>query len=118
MYRLGDFIQHGVCNERGMLLQVCLQYVGIESKMEKGQVPGGLHAWVRAFPKDPNPRSTEVILDPQQQKPIYVQMNPAKAAEFQVDHAIPFAGQQVSTSWLPRLRNALVSSLPWTQKIP
>ncbi len=72
MYRLGDFIERGVCNERGMLLQVAYQYIGVEgTRMEKGQVPGGRHAWVRGIFGSGRSRQ-ELILDPQRNRVLEV----------------------------------------------
>lgn len=63
-YNLGEFIKKAVCNERAMILQVALQYLGIQSTMEKGFMPnGGRHAWVRT--DDPDIRY-QMVLDPQQ----------------------------------------------------
>ncbi|EKD42705.1 MAG: hypothetical protein ACD_73C00049G0001, partial [uncultured bacterium] len=63
LYSLGDFIEKGVCNERGMLVQIGLQYLGIESKLEKGPFssPTSRHAWVRVN----DDSIQEIILDPQ-----------------------------------------------------
>jgi len=61
LFLLGDFVEQGVCNERGMLLQVAYQYLGIESQFEKGKQFGGRHAWVRIT----DDRVGEIIADPQ-----------------------------------------------------
>ncbi len=96
MYRLGDFIEQGVCNERGMLLQVSLQYVGIRSRMEKGPVPGGRHAWTRAYvdQRDGGPR-VRLILDPQRSRALEVGVNPE--AEMYHDDQTPFAQERAMT---------------------
>lgn len=87
IYSLSQFIDKGVCNERGMLLQVCLQYVGIKSHMEKGIYNGnisGRHAWVRID----EPEYNGFILDPQQSTPIHP--NSPEAAKFKVDNINEF----------------------------
>jgi hypothetical protein len=66
LYSLGEFVDKGVCNERGMLLQVALQYLGVSSVMEKGRFPGGRHAWVRLTDSE----TRELVLDPQHDKPL------------------------------------------------
>lgn len=61
LYSLGEF-KRGVCNERAMWLQVALQYLGIESRMEKGEIQDFdattdqnelfRHAWVHVTDPD------------------------------------------------------------------
>ncbi|MBU1917663.1 hypothetical protein KKF63_06040, partial [bacterium] len=84
MYNLSEFLDEGVCNERGMLLQVALQYLGIESQLEKGTVVRkydadplqgqrvfGRHAWVRVTDPDILKPREILILDPQVDDPLY-----------------------------------------------
>lgn len=93
MYRLGDFIERGVCNERGMLLQVSLQYIGVESRMEKGPFLGGRHAWVRAKPTG---AVHPLILDPQMDEVYRVGVDLA-ANLFYRDDSTPFAQDKSQT---------------------
>ncbi len=100
LYRLGDFIETGVCNERGMLLQVSLQYIGVESQMEKGPFMGGRHAWVRAFPTGRGGEAVELVLDPQDVmqtgRPIDVAREPYAAAPYRDDN-VRFAREAMMT---------------------
>ncbi len=95
LYRLGDFIETGVCNERGMLVQVSNQYVGLDSRLEKGPFGGGRHAWVRSFVQDDGGRQVEVIHDPQTDKPLIVGIDPE--ARLYQDDATPFAHDGLRT---------------------
>ncbi len=95
-YRLGDFIEKGVCNERGMLLQVSLQYIGVDSRMEKGSLNpfGARHAWVRA--RFPIKRGDALlILDPQMSRAFEVGVD-AIADSYQ-DDSTPFARDKIGT---------------------
>ncbi len=95
LYRLGDFIETGVCNERGMLVQVALQYIGVESRMEKGSFGNERHAWVRSsFAKGSGER-VDVILDPQIDRPLVVGVD--DMAKYYQDDSTPFAKEKVGT---------------------
>ncbi len=95
MYRLGDFIERGVCNERGMLLQVAYQFIGLNSRMEKGPFMGGRHAWTRAHVSDEHGQAFELILDPQRDSVIDV--NRDDFAVFYNDDSSPFAQLKAAT---------------------
>lgn len=97
LFRLGDFIQKGVCNERAMLLQVSLQYLGIDSRMEKGRfliLPGTRHAWVRAFPK----KGKTLILDPREKESYVVEKD--FIASLYRDDGTSFADKKMRTQIL------------------
>ncbi len=68
LYRLGDFIDGGICNERAMLIQVALQYLGVESEFRTGKWGGGNHAWVNARPHDETDKKRNLLLDPQNKR--------------------------------------------------
>ncbi|MBI4410987.1 MAG: transglutaminase domain-containing protein [Deltaproteobacteria bacterium] len=64
LVNLAEFLDQGVCNEMAMLLQVSLQYLGIGSRMRKGNFgEGGRHAWVELD----RPGAKPLILDPAKQ---------------------------------------------------
>lgn len=65
LYSLSEFIETGVCNERGMLTQIALQFVGIESRLEKGPMQGGRHAWVNVTDYNVLMETGGMKLDPQ-----------------------------------------------------
>lgn len=87
LFRLGDFLQTGVCNERGMLVQVALQYLGIESRFVIGDVPGGRHAWVRATIRDERGRPAELLLDPQERRVYRVGRDDKRIADYTEESA-------------------------------
>ncbi|MBI4410858.1 MAG: hypothetical protein HY541_00035, partial [Deltaproteobacteria bacterium] len=93
LFNLGEFTENGVCNERGMLLQVSLQYLGIESRMEKGPFRGRQrHAWVRTA----DSAFEEMILDPQQDGVIYPEPE-SDWNKIYRDDGTPFAVERVET---------------------
>ena len=114
LFRLGDFMKKAVCNERGMILQVCFQHIGIEgTQMEKGLVEGGQrHAWVRARElRDGSGKVHDLILDPREEGPMDVEsakVQAIMALGWYVDDDTPFAEERMGT--LPLNCSAPVNS--------
>lgn len=96
LYRLGDFIETGVCNELAMLTQVSNQFVGIESMMEKGPFMSGRHAWVRGYFHDRFGRPFEVVLDPTSRNGVY-EVGRDAGAQLYRDDSTPFAKDRLMT---------------------
>lgn len=89
LFTLGDFIQKGICNERGALLQVSLQYLGIRSEIAGGYLgsPEHPHAFVYVWP-DTKGEAIEMILDPQMNRVFIVGQDDEARLYFRESHEI------------------------------
>lgn len=100
LHNLGEFTDGAVCNGQAQLLQIMLQYLGLESRMVKGYfASAGRHAWVHVT----DPRTGQMILDPAQ-RAWYPEASPSfiKYTENWVDHAFQFARSRLGTIFMPR----------------